>query len=382
MTDWGRFALVLTLSVVAGQGGTTAQTRKGTPGPKPFRTTLTAAEMAQKQAAVETSAGTFVIALLPESAPNHVGYFLKLVKDGAYAGTTFHRVVKNGIAQAGDPLSKDPSKKPLYGTGGLGVLAAEFNAEPMTAGAVAAVLQPGKRDSAGAQFFVLVTDQPALQGQYTVFGRVVDGLDVVQRISEAPADDQGKVIDRLTIDRITIRDAPPPEVEPFSTESIDELAHYRVVLETTKGPITLGFSPDVAPMHVRNFLRLASLGAYDGTAFHRIVRGFVVQGGMLSTRPSPPPQRVQKYVRTLAPEFNATVHVKGTLSMARLDDPASASTSFFICTGPAPSLDGKYTAFGKVIDGVDVVDALDAAPVDGETPRERVEVVKARVEKF
>ena len=84
------------------------------------------------------------------------------------------------------------------------------------------------------------------------------------------------------------------------------------------------------------------------------------RAGCFRRRPSPPPQRVQKYVRTLAPEFNATVHVKGTLSMARLDDPASASTSFFICTGPAPSLDGKYTAFGKVIDGMDVVDALDA----------------------
>ena len=68
--------------------------------------------------------------------------------------------------------------------------------------------------------------------------------------------------------------------------------------------------------------------------------------------------------------------------MARLDDPASASTSFFICTGPAPSLDGKYTAFGRVIDGMAVVDALDATPVDGQTPRDRVEVVKARVEKF
>ena len=142
--------------------------------------------MANKQAVVETSAGTFVIALLPQSAPNHVGYFLKLVKEGAYAGTTFHRVVKNGIAQGGDPLSKDPSKRALYGTGGLGVLDAEFNAEPMTAGAVAAVLQPGNRDSAGAQFFVLVTDQPALQGQYTIFGRVVDGLDVVQQDFRSP----------------------------------------------------------------------------------------------------------------------------------------------------------------------------------------------------
>src|SRR4029078_9716945 len=166
--------------------------QKAPPASKPFHTTLAAADMANKQAVVETSAGTFVIALLPQSAPNHVGYFFKLVKDGAYAGTTFHRVVKDGIAQGGDPLSKDPSKKALYGTGGLGVLAAEFNAEPMTAGAVAAVLQPGKRDSAGAQFFVLVTDQAALQGQYTVFGRVVDGLDVVQKISEAAAAEQGK----------------------------------------------------------------------------------------------------------------------------------------------------------------------------------------------
>ena len=137
-------------------------------------------------------------------------------------------------------------------------------------------------------------------------------------------------------------------------------------------------------MHVRNFLRLASLGAYDGTAFHRIVRGFVVQGGMLDTRTAPPPQRVQKYVRNLAPEFNATMHVKGTLSMARLDDPASAQTSFFICTGPAPSLSmaGTWRAFGKVIDGMSVVEALDATPVDGDTPRDCVEVVKARVEKF
>ncbi len=382
MTRWGWLALAMALGAVAGGVETLAQTRKAAPAPKAFHTTLTAAEMAHKQAVVETSAGTFVIALLPESAPNHVGYFLKLVQDGAFAATTFHRLVKHGIVQGGDPLSKDPSKKALYGTGGLGVLEAEFNAEPMTAGAVAAVLQPGKRDSAGSQFFVVVTDQPALQGQYTIFARVVDGLDVVLRISEAAADEQGRAIDRVTIDRITIRDTPPPEVEPFSTESLDDLAHYRVVLETTRGPITLGFSPDVAPMHVRNFLRLASLGAYDGTAFHRIVRGFVIQGGMLSTRTAPPPQRVQKYVRTLAPEFNATLHVKGTLSMARLDDPASASTSFFICTGPAPSLDGKYTAFGRVIDGMCVVEALDALPVDGESPLERVDVVKARVEKF
>jgi peptidyl-prolyl cis-trans isomerase B (cyclophilin B) len=267
----------------------------------------------------------------------------------------------------------------MYGTGGLGVLKSEVNDEPMTAGAVAAVLQPGRPDSGGSQFFIAVTDQPALQGQYTIFGRVTEGLEVVQKLSEAAVDAQGKIVERITMDRVTIREAPPPEVEPFSTETVEDLAQYTVVLDTSLGPITFALLPDRAPGHVRNFLRLASLGAYDGTSFHRIVHGFVVQGGMLDTRAAPLPQRVQRYVRTLAPEFNDTPHVKGTLSMARLEDPASASTSFFICTGPASSLDGKYTAFGRVIDGMATVEALDAVPVDGETPRQRVELRAARV---
>jgi cyclophilin family peptidyl-prolyl cis-trans isomerase len=344
-----------------------------------FKTTMTLEEMKGKQAVVETATGTFVIQLLPEAAPSHVGYMSTRAREGAYDGTTFHRVVKYGIIQGGDPLSKDPAKTAEYGTGGLGLLDAENNAETMTRGAVAAVLQPGKRDSAGSQFFVVVTDQPALDGQYTIFGRVVDGMEVVQKISEAPTDANGRVTDRIEMTRVTIRDAPPPEPEPFTTESVEDLARYRAVLETSHGPITLAFLPDKAPGHVRNFLRLASLGAYDGTAFHRVVRGFVLQGGMLNTRTAPVPQRAQRYVRTVAPEFNDTPHVKGTLSMARTDDPNSASTSFFICTGPAPSLDGQYTVFGRVIDGMAVLEAIDAAPVDGETPRQRIEVTRVTV---
>jgi len=223
------------------------------------------------------------------------------------------------------------------------------------------------------------TDQAAIQGQFTVFGRVAEGLEVVRTISESPMDANGKVVDRVEITTVTIRDAPPPEIEPFSTESVEELGKYRVVLETTLGHITLSFTPDKAPGHVRNFLRLASLGAYDGTRFHRIVKGFVVQGGMLDTRAEPLPQKVQKYVRLLQPEFNDQPHVMGTLSMARTDDPASASTSFFLCTGPAPMLDGKYTVFGHVAEGLGVLEALDAVHVFGEMPREKVGVVKARV---
>src|SRR5690606_8731815 len=124
-----------------------------------------AAEMSDKQAVVETTAGTFVIELRPDLAPAYVSHFIQQARQGAYDGTVFHRLVKHGIIQGGDPLSKDPSKAKAYGTGRLGKLKAEFNSEPATRGAVAAVLQPGKPDSAGSQFFVCVSDQPALTGK-------------------------------------------------------------------------------------------------------------------------------------------------------------------------------------------------------------------------
>ena len=204
--------------------------RRAAPAQQPFKTTLTAAQMTNKQAVVDTSAGTFVIDLRPDLAPNHVGYFMKLASEGAYAGTIFHRVIRDGIIQGGDPISRDPSKQALYGTGGLGVLAAEHSAEPVAAGTVAAVIRPGQPDSAGAQFFICVTDQPALTGQYTVFGHVSDGLEVVQKISEAPADDKGMPKDRIEIRSVTLRDTPPPEPVPFANTSAADLARYRAVL--------------------------------------------------------------------------------------------------------------------------------------------------------
>ena len=96
-----------------------AQRRPAAPA-APFKTPLTLAEMSHKQAVVATSKGSFVIELLPEVAPNHVGYFIKLAREGAYNGTTFHRAIRLGIIQGGDPLSKDPAKKDLYGRAGSG----------------------------------------------------------------------------------------------------------------------------------------------------------------------------------------------------------------------------------------------------------------------
>jgi peptidyl-prolyl cis-trans isomerase B (cyclophilin B) len=342
-----------------------------------------AARQRAQQAVVETSAGTFVIDLSPDSAPNQVALFMKLARDGAYDGTTFHRMVKYGMVQGGDPLSKDASKRAAYGTGGLNLVKAEARAPKMTRGSVAAVLVPGKPDSAGAQFFIVVIDQPGLDGQYSVFGHVSDGMEVVQRISATPVDANGLATGRVEIRTIAIRDTPPPAPEPFSTETPLELAAYRAVLDTSAGPITIEFLPDKAPTHVRQFLRLAAAGVYDGMAFHRVAPGFVIQTGALASRAAPLTEKQQALVHPLQPEFNDTRHVKGIVSMARGDDPASATTSFFVCTGPSAALDRTYTAFGRVVDGMAAVDAIEAAPriEKSETPVTRIELRTVRIEK-
>lgn len=366
----------LTVAALLGFGG---EVQRRSPSPAPFTTNLSVEEMTAKQAVVNTTAGSFVIDLRPDLAPNHVGHFIKLAREGAYDGTIFHRILRHGIIQGGDPLSKDPAKAKQYGTGGLGLLKAEFSGEPATRGAVAAVLQPDRPDSGGAQFFVCVTDQPTLTGKYTIFGRVSEGMDVVTAISEAPATD-GVPDARIEIVSVTIRDTPPPEPEPFSTETVTELSEYQAVIETSAGPITIAFFADKAPGHVRNFLRLAQAGVFDGMSVHRVVRGFAIQSGSLDSR-GPLTEKQRKFVRELPPEFNDTKHVKGVVSMARGDDPGSATTSFFIVTGDAPSLDGKYTAFGRVVDGLGVLDAIEQAPLDGETPVNRIDVRTVRIEK-
>jgi cyclophilin family peptidyl-prolyl cis-trans isomerase len=338
-------------------------------------------EIQNKQAVIETSMGTIVLDLLADAAPNHVRHFIARAAEGAYDGTTFHRVIAMGIVQGGDPLSKDPGQKAKYGTGGLGVLKFEPNGEKHTRGAVSAVLVPGKRDSAGSQFFICITDQAALDGQYTVFARVAEGINVAQKISTIAADDKAMPLERVEMKRVTIRDKPAPAAEAFTAEAPADLAAYRATIETARGNVVLEFFPDRAPNHVRNFLRLAQAGVYDHTAFHRVVRGFVIQGGHLPTRREPLAEPQQALVRNLQPEFNDTPHDKGIVSMARLDDPASANTSFFIVTARAPALDGKYTVFGRVVEGMEVVEAIEAAPVNGETPVTRVDVLRVSVAK-
>jgi dolichyl-diphosphooligosaccharide---protein glycosyltransferase len=150
-----------------------------------------------KQAVLDTTTGPIVMDLLADKAPAHVALFTSTAESGGYDGTTFFRMIKFGIIQGGDPATKDPNARGKYGTGGLNLLKPEINDEKQTRGAVSATLIPGKADSAGTQFFIAVSDQPGIEGKYTIFARVVEGMRVVEKISESAVDDKGLAVDRL-----------------------------------------------------------------------------------------------------------------------------------------------------------------------------------------
>ena len=174
-----------------------------------------------------------------------------------------------------------------------------------------------------------------------------------------------------------------PGTRPFISiagKTPEELKKYHAILETSLGRIELGFFPDVAPEHVRNFLRLSQAGFYDHTAWHRVVRKFVIQAGDLGTR-NPPLQAMDMMaVRKLQPEFSRLKHKEGTLSMARGEALDSAETSFFICLASQPKLDNKYTIFGEVVSGMDTVKKIAEVPVGvNSRPRDRIEIVRVGV---
>ncbi len=322
------------------------------------------------EAVVTTDAGTFRFEFAPDKAPNHVTQFIQRARAGYYDGSAFFRVVANGIIQGGDPLLKDAKiARNLWGTGGLSLLASEIGDLKHERGVVSTVRIPGKANSDGSQFFVCVTAQPALDGQFSAFGRVTEGMDVVERISQVAVAADGFTVKAVRIQKVAIE---KKKVAPFSTATLDELRRT-VTLKTTLGVIKIKMEPDWAPEHVRNFLMLTSMGWYNGTPFHRLVKGFVAQGGM-----GGPDNR---WIHPLKHEFRDDVkHTRGIVSMARADDPDSATTSFFLLLGDAPHLDGKYSAFGRVVEGLGVLDAFEKEDVDGETPKRKVEVVEASVD--
>jgi peptidyl-prolyl cis-trans isomerase B (cyclophilin B) len=158
------------------------------------------------------------------------------------------------------------------------------------------------------------------------------------------------------------------------------------VLSTNYGDMTLAFWPDVAPKTVENFKKLAREGFYDGTAFHRIIKGFMVQGGCPNTKDGEtgmPGTGGPGY--KIKAEFNAKSHVKGVISMARSAHPDSAGSQFFICHGDAKFLDRQYTAFGELVKGEDVLELIAGVPTkssgggEKSTPIERVELKSVKL---
>ena len=266
----------------------------------------------------------------------------------------------------------------LFRSGGLNLLPSEIGSLKHERGAVSAARIPNKPDSDGAQFFVCLFPQPTLDGQFSVFGHITEGIDVAERISQVPAGADGMTQTPVRILKVTIE---KKKVEPFLDATTGEL-RKTVTLKTTLGSIRIEMEPDWAPNHVRNFLKLVSTGWYNGTAFHRLVKDFVVQGGMPNTRLGNATHPADRWVHPIKGEFrNDIKHVRGIVSMARADDPDSATTSFFLMLAAAPSLDGQYSAFGRVVAGMEVLDAFEKEGVDGEAPKRRLELIEATIEK-
>jgi peptidyl-prolyl cis-trans isomerase B (cyclophilin B) len=171
--------------------------------------------------------------------------------------------------------------------------------------------------------------------------------------------------------------------QKFTPEEIKKMSETKAVIETKLGNIELKFFPETAPGHVSNFLELAKKGFYDGTTFHRVIPGFMIQGGDPNTKK---PDRSMHGMGgpgyTIKAEFGDKPHKRGIVSMARAQDPNSAGSQFFICVANAPFLDGKYSVFGEVASGMDVADKIVNQPRDKkDNPNDRIEMKVKIVEK-
>lgn len=325
------------------------------------------------EAVVTTDKGVFRFEFVPGGAAKHAEQFILRARQGYYNGSAFHRVVAEGMIQGGDPLLKNPkTARNLWGSGGLSLLPDEPSTLKHDRGVVSTVSIPNKPGSDGAQFFICVVPQPSLDGHYASFARVTEGMDVVENISRVPAGKDGITEKPVQIVSITIE---PKKREPFLSASLNDMRRT-VTLKTNLGNLKIRMEPDWAPENVRAFLKLTSAGWYNGTVFHRIVKGFVAQGGTPAR-----PVAADRWVHPIPGEFGAGVkHVAGIVSMAHGDDPNSAATSFFLVLGDSPHLDGQYSAFGRVVEGMDVLQIIGTQEVDGETPKTHVDLIEATID--
>ena len=163
--------------------------------------------------------------------------------------------------------------------------------------------------------------------------------------------------------------------------STDASGNEVAVIETTLGDIELELQNDIAPGHVKNFKDLAEKGFYDGTTFHRVIPGFMIQGGDPNTKSDDRSTHgMGGPGYTIKAEFSSTPHTRGVLSMARSQDPDSAGSQFFVVVKDSSFLDNQYTAFGLVTKGMEVVDKVVSVPRDSkDNPDEKVEMKSVKI---
>ncbi|HMT06923.1 MAG TPA: peptidylprolyl isomerase [Pyrinomonadaceae bacterium] len=180
--------------------------------------------------------------------------------------------------------------------------------------------------------------------------------------------------------KVNARPSPTPAAEPYDGKKAADMIGKCVSLDTESGVIDIELFPESAPETVRNFLNLVATGLYDTTTFSRVVPGFVIQGGNIWTRTTAVSKPIgSRARRPLNDEPNPIRHERGILSMAKTDEPNSATTDFFILLESASYLDGKFAAFGRVTKGMDIVEAINKMPVTEEKPEKPVRLNTAKI---
>lgn len=347
-------------------------------------------EMTQKKlrevVVLETSYGNIVIDLFEKIAPLHVENFKNLVKTGFYDSIYFHRVIPGFVIQGGDPNTKDGDREnDGMGKPGQPTVPAEFSYLNHKRGILSMARRGDDVNSATSQFFICVADVPQLDGQYSVFGKVHEGMDVVDKIVAAPRDGRDNPNEHIYILKAYTKELDIPEpaenIKPSNKASnISEVA----VLETTLGVIKFGFYDDIAPKHTAQFKKLISEGFYDSTTFHRVIPGFMIQGGDPNSK-SPDKSTHgmgNSHLPNIPAEFSDLHHLRGTVAAARTQDPNTANCQFFINVNDNFFLDNQYTVFGEVIEGMDVADKIATVERDqNDNPLTSIKIIKAYLKK-
>ncbi len=354
---------------------------------------------------LKTTLGDLVVTLDPKAAPATVAHFTELVSAGAYDMTKILYILPGFVVQFGSVYDRttalSESQQSLVHR-----LPLEPGGMKHERGVLSMARDPNDPDSAESSFCIFLGNAPHLDGHYTAFGKVEKGMDVLDAIEKAPRNDKNQPNGPLRIekaeilgDKANLKTSSPAVsgggrhttgVRPSSGGSITTamdsrqqsagMTKERLVLHTPLGNMTFKLFSDIAPQTVEQVLRLVRAGAYDSVRIFRVEPGFVAQVSTAQDRLTPLTNEQQALLRKLPAEFSTLRHHRGILSMAREDnDVNSAESSFSILLGDAPHLDGKYTIFGKLESGSDVLSAIEKAPRHGNAPDTRVNILKAEV---